>query len=244
MAVDYKTYVLSPAETAVCALAGAAAAGAGAQILFGHAAVSLVSAVAAVPAAIAAGRNILKKRSLRKLLMQFRDMLDAMKASVSSGRNLYGAVSDCIRDTESLHGKNGMIVSELKQISDGMRNGADPGDLFRDLAERSGLEDVADFAGILGVTAKTGGDIRRTVSECRDVICAKIRTEAAIRATVASNKNELYVMSLMPFAVSAVLKAGGTPAADGASGLAFRVAAVAIYLSAFAVGMKITDVKV
>ena len=63
---------------------------------------------------------------------------------------------------------------------------------------------------------------------------------------MASGKNEMYVMSVLPFAVVAMMKTLGNEALTGNSllNVGVKIAALCLFAAAFAVGKKITDITV
>ena len=243
---DYSVYKMSAGEGIAGFAAGAAAGFAAVFVFFGS---WIVSAVSAIPAGIAGffiARHILIKKRRRRLLVQFKDMLESLSASFLSGRNIWGAFDDAFSDIRQEHGSDALMTRELLFITSGVKNGIRIEELLSDLAVRSGEADIRNFADTFSACVASGGDLRQTVAFSRDIIGEKISVEMEIEAAVASGRNELNILSFMPFAVVLMLKTLGNEAVSGntALNIAIRIAAAVIFVCAYLLGRRITDIKI
>ena len=232
------------ALTLLCALAGFAAGYLGSVILIssGFPLISIIAGAAAaffLPGRISSLR---KRRERRIFLRSFCDMLNSMSASFASGRNLNGALTDTEADMARLYGHDCLIAPELSRIGDGLRNGGNITVLLSEFADRTGFDDVKLFSDTVGASLASGGDLGATVAFCREIICEKISSEQEIEAAVSSGKNELMIMSVMPFAVSALT--GVSFESEGRLRLIAGLAAAAVFAAAIAIGRKIINIKV
>ncbi len=228
----------------LCAFGGFAAGYCGSVILI-SAGFPLISVIAGVAGAVLLPRAVsaMRERKERRIFLRsFCDMLNSMSASFASGRNLIGALADTESDMTRLYGPDCVIAAELGRIRDGLRNGGNVTLLLSEFASRTGFEDVKLFSDTVGASLASGGDLGATVAFCREIICEKISSEQEIEAAVSSGKNELLIMSVMPFAVSALT--GVSWGSEGRLRLIAGLAAAAVFAAALAVGRKIINVKV
>ena len=110
----------------------------------------------------------------------------------------------------------------------------------------SELRCVADFAVTMNVSLRSGGDLKAAAADCRDILNGKIDTEMEIMAAVASGRNELNILSVMPFAVTTVLRLMGSSELSDNSPLnvAVKTGALALFAVAYVIGLRITDIQV
>ena len=80
---------------------------------------------------------------------QFRDMLESMNVAMRAGSTEVRALESSRDDLKLLYSENSDIVREVDYILAAYNNGGIPlRKLFRDFADRSGLEDIESFASI------------------------------------------------------------------------------------------------
>jgi len=191
-------------------------------------------------------KQMLLERRKRRLLLEFRDLLDSLHGSFSSGKNLFGALSDTVSDMTELHGKKSMIAYETEIICDGIKNGQKPDELFCDFAKRSGCDDIRTFADTLRAAVVCGGNLRRTVSNCREIIGDRISVEKQIEDQLMKNKYELYILAVLPFVAVVVMRFLGNEICNTSdfSSIAIKTIAMLIFAFALYLGKKISSVKV
>ena len=74
-------------------------------------------------------------------------------------------------------------------------------DLFQNLADRSGLEDIRNFAMVYSVIEGRSDRFGEVLMSTRDIISNKIEIESQIDATITSAKNETNTMLIMPIII-------------------------------------------
>ena len=88
--------------------------------------------------------------------------------------------------------------------------------------------------------------MKKIVADTRDIISDKIEIEMEIQTTVASNRNEINIMSVMPFVVIAMMGTlGQSDITDNTPvNIAVKIIALIMFVIAYVLGRKITDIKV
>ena len=211
-------------------------------ISFDYPFISAAGGIAAAFFAPKAVLSALNARRERRVQREFCDMLNSMSGSFSSGRNLVGALADTEADMRRLYGADCGTLREVALIREGLRNGEDIASLLSDFASRSGLAEARTFAETVAACVRTGGDLGATVSYCREIITDRIRTEQQIAGMLASGRNEVRIMAVMPFAVSALT--GGLWTAESSLRLAAGLSAGALFAAAYFLGRRIVNVTV
>lgn len=244
---DYHVYDMTRKDVVVAFVIGAAAAVLVSWLFFYNV---VVSAVAASVAGILA-QNIYREHKLEKrkksLLLQFKDLLEALTSSYSAGKNTLEAFTDAENDMEQIYGADADIVNELGIIVGGMRNNLNIEDLLMNFADRSGLDDVRNFADVFRVAVRQGANIKDIIFSTRDIISDKIEIEMEINTIMSGNKNELKIMMIMPLIIIVSLggMGSGMSAANNTPGnVVIKLVALGLFGLAYYLGRKFTSIEI
>lgn len=191
-------------------------------------------------------REYRKKKQAEELRNQFKDLLESLTSSYSAGQNTVEAFTDAYSDMVSIYGENADISAEIQIICTGLRNNINIEELLLDFAKRSGLDDAMSFANVFEVCNRQGGDLKRIVSETREIINDKIEIEMEIETMLSGSKNELNIMMVMPVIIVVMLKGLGTTmaGANTPATVLVKIICIGIFGLAYVMGRKITDIKI
>ncbi len=191
-------------------------------------------------------REFKKKKQLNELRTQFKDLLESLTSSYSAGQNTVEAFRDAVSDMTSIYGDDADIVHEVKIISTGLRNNINIEALLLDFAGRSSLDDVMSFANVFEICNRQGSDLKRIVSDTREIINDKIEVEMEIETMIAGSKNELNIMMVMPVIIVIMLKGLGSTMAgsNNAATVLVKLVCIGIFALAYVMGRKIIDIKI
>lgn len=243
---DYGVYHLTKIEILISIILGFAAFSLGMMVMFGSSVFAVICGIAGSAAGIYLGKKIFKARRDKLILLQFRSFLDALSNAFSAGCNMYAAINESYQSLKFVYGENAIMSKEVKIIRDGINNGYTVEELIDDWQKRMHTDCISDFADTMTVALRSGGNLGRAAADCREILTEKIETEMEIRASVASGRNELNILSAMPFVVTAVLRFMGSDALNENSvlNIGVKIAALAVFCTAYFIGWKITDIKV
>ena len=189
-------------------------------------------------------QEYLKKKRLKKLLLEFKDLLETLTASYSAGQTTAKAFSDAMNEMSDLFGEGADIVNELKMINVGLQHNYNIEDLLLNFAQRSGLDDVDSFANVFEVCNRKGGNLKQIVGETRSVINDKIEIEMEIQTMVAASKNELNIMMVMPFIIMLTMRGlGDSMTVNSIVNIIVKFVALGIFVAAYVVGIRLVDIK-
>ena len=190
-ATDYTRCPLSPAEhilNGVLAMVGGFLVG---FIFYRSVLLSLIAGLVAVPAIVALLAGRATKKRLLNLRGQFRDMLESMNVAMRAGSTEIRALESSRDDLKMLYSEQSDIVREVDYILAAYNNGGIPlRKLFRDFADRSGLEDVESFASIYEVIEGKSSRSSEILRQTQQVITDKMEIEAEIETMITSTKSE------------------------------------------------------
>lgn len=243
---DYHVYQMSPVETVTGFAIGAAAAAIAAHIMFATPVVDLIIGVMVGFYFISVYKEHLRMKRQKLILTQFRDLLDSLSNSFSAGKNTPDAFSDAYNDLLLTYNKQTPLVKELSIVLSGLYNNYVIEDLLKDMAKRCDVDDMNSFAETFAVCNRLGGNMKKVVSESRDIINDKIEVEMEIQTTVTAGKNEINIMSVLPFLVVAMMGTLGNSAitANTPLNVIVKIIACVLFYTAYKAGRKITNIKV
>lgn len=191
-----------------------------------------------------------KKRYLEKrsgvLKRQFRDMLESLTASFSSGSNVQHAFESAYVDLKMQYGEKDYIVLEMEEIINGMRQNINIEVMLQDFGNRSGNEDIVSFADVFSICYRKGGNMNFVIHRTHSVISDKMAVSDEIETKLTSNKMQHNVMSVMPIVVVAMLRfTNQSFAANFATltGVLVNTVAIGIFVGAYIYGNKIVAMK-
>ena len=149
----------------------------------------------------------LAEKRRKRLREEFKDVLYSYSASFAAGRNVAEAGMEAVSTLGSLYGAGSLMSPELRYISDGItRTGMSETEGWLDLAYRSGVEDIRDFAAVFAACREAGGNSIRAVDRAARMIGEKITAENEIRSMTAQKKSEGRIIGAMPLVMLAFLR--------------------------------------
>ena len=143
-------------------------------------------------------RNRCLRQRKKQLRVQFRDAMQSITAALQAGYSIENATREALVDMQNMYGETGMISRELQGIYEALRNSRTPEEMFSDFGERSGLEEISDFAEVFEIAKRSGGDLPGVIRVSTETISGKIETEGEIETAIASKRMEGRIMDLLP----------------------------------------------
>lgn len=244
---DYHIYHMTKKDMLIACMLGAGAAAGVSWLFFNNVVVSVMAAAATGVLAQSVYQGYRLEKRKRNLLLQFKDLLEALTSSYSAGKNTLEAFTDAENDMEQIYGADADIVKELAIIVGGMRNNINIEELLMNFADRSGLDDVRNFADVFRVAMRQGANIKDIIFSTRDIISDKIEIEMEISTIMSGNKNELNIMMIMPLVIIVSLggMGSGMTAADNTPlNILIKVIALGMFVLAYCLGRKFTKIEV
>lgn len=196
--------------------------------------------------------NIHKKKSIsdrkNKLRLQFREMLEAMTVAARASNNDINSLQSAYKDLLLIYGEKADIIIEIEHIIKSYNNNIQLKDLYEDFAIRTGIDDIESFANIYASIQGRSDRTDEIMENTTKIISDKIMIEDEIRTMVSAARSEQSVMFLMPILIVAVMNfsSGGFMDVLHTTIIGKMISSVAIivFVSAYLLSLKITDLKV
>lgn len=260
--LDYKVYVLGKIEKIFVSLVAFIAGGLTGMVFYtglfkvdGYATKAtylsnFIFFVAAGGIAIKLAMPIYRKASLEKrknvLKLQFRDFLESLAASFSSGSNVHSSFESALQDLRMQYDDKDYIVKEVQEIVDGAGQNISIETMLKSFADRSGNDDILSFTEVFEICYRKGGNMKAIVNNTYHIISDKISISEEIETKLTSNKLQHSVMSVMPIAVVGLLRLTNESFAESFTtpvGVIVNTIAIGIFIAAYKYGNKIVDIK-
>jgi len=190
-------------------------------------------------------RKALLKKRKRILLLQFSEMLSSLANSFSSGCNIYEAYTEVYHDMCQQFLPSAMISKEIETIVLGLQNNITIDVLLKDFANRSNLLDIENFVSTFSVAVRLGGDLKKVITQTRNLIGAKIDISMDIEVSIAEKKGELNMLMVMPLVVVMMISMLGSHevVANTPVNIIVKVIAILLFGSAYWLGQRIINIK-
>jgi len=188
----------------------------------------------------------IKKRIL-KLRVQFFDLLEALSVAMRAGNPMLRSLQSARVDLLLIYPQNSDIITELDIIIGRFNNAVPLSEAFSDLAERSGLEDVASFASIYATIEGKSGRADEIVRETQKIIADKMEIEMEIDTLMTAARSEVNIMLMMPLVILSIIGYAGAGFMDAiyttGTGRIVSTAGLAVFILSFILARKFSNVK-
>ncbi len=146
-------------------------------------------------------RKSLCEKRKHRLLLEFRDALGILTSFLSAGYSIENAFSASVPELRHLFGEKSLVLPEFLLIVRGLQLNKTVEELLLNFAERSGLDDIGNFAEVFIVAKKSGGELTKIIQHTSDVIRDKLTITEDILTMNAAKRYEQRIMNLVPFLI-------------------------------------------
>lgn len=148
------------------------------------------------------GQRKKRARQQRQQLMeQFKDALVMAGQAMEAGYSVENSFLESYEPLKERYGEEADMVKELHRIKQGLHLNLKIEELLLDLAERSNLEDVKDFAVVFAQAKRGGGNLAYIMGRTIGMIKDKIELQKEIQIMLSGKKYEQRIMSMVPLGI-------------------------------------------
>ena len=208
---------------------------------------AIVGFIAAIPMERIYAKSTIKKR-LKSLRLQFKDFLSSMSVAARAGNVEIKAIKSALEDLKMTYADDSDIVREVENIVlQYEKGGIELKDLFDNLADRSDIEDIKNFATIFKAIDGKNDRFGDVVCQTEEIIGQKIETEMEIETVITGAKTETMTMLFMPILVVGAMSVMGGGFMDTLfttwfPGHLAATVALIIFVISFLLMVKSTDI--
>lgn len=204
-----------------------------------------------LPLSVPVYRHAMRRRRQKEervLLLQFQELLGSLLTGIRAGYSAENAFRESWQDMAFLYGEESRICRELVRINAGVANHIPLEHLLLEFADRSGAEEIREFAEVFSIAKRSGGNLPTILERTIHIIQEKIGTENEIQILLSSKRMESGIMDAVPFVLAGYLSVTSPgffdPLYGTARGIAVTSGCLVLYLAALVLSEKITDIQV
>lgn len=192
-------------------------------------------------------QHTVEKRQ-KELRLQFKEFLESMSVAAGAGNVEIQAVRSALKDLKIAYNENADMVKEIEYVLlQYEKGGRKLKDLFWELAERSGLEDIKSFAAVYAVIEGKSDRFGEILLQTQAIIGDKIEIEQEIQTVITSAKSETNMMIVMPIIIVIAMSKMGDGLLDALfTTMAGHIAATVsllIFIASYLYALKASDIK-
>ncbi len=139
-----------------------------------------------------------EKRRQRKRRENFRRLLLSLETALEAGYSLENTLEIAEGDLTLVYGSGNEIVRYVTEIRQKTGIGTPVWKAFQEYAEEVEIEEAQEFAQVLRIQQRTGGDLIRTVRKAAERLQQSLGLQQEIETTLSEKQLEQRIMTLMP----------------------------------------------
>lgn len=188
-------------------------------------------------------------RQKQELLVQFKEALYVISASLTAGKSVEMAFRTALTDLRLLYADpDTPILKELEIIVRKMELNGTIEEALIHFSRRAHLEDVSSFTEVFVTCKRRGGNLVEVIKNTSDTIADKIRTREEIETLVTEKRFEQKVMNAMPIVMVFILNSSSpefmVPVYTTVLGRLGMTLAVALFAGAYVLSDRIMQIEV
>lgn len=189
----------------------------------------------------------LSDKRKNELTMQFKEFCLSLCAQLMAGYSIENGMRETYQELLQMYGKNSYICRELEVILAKLKINVVIEVCFSDFAERSNIDEIKLFAEIIKIAKRSGGDMIEVVRSAADSISRKLEVEREICVILNAKKYEQMIMNVVPLFIVVYVNITSPGVMkvmyETAMGRIIMTICLGLYIFAFLLGMKITDIE-
>lgn len=190
----------------------------------------------------------LAKNCREELAMEFKEFILALSASLRGGYSAENAIALAQKDLAFIYTEKSFMINECMHMQQQLSNNKPLEQLLTEFAERSGQEDIRDFAAVFALAKRSGGNMGGIIRNTAEIIGEKIEAKREIRLLYAGRRMEQNIMNLVPVAIIVYIRITTPDYFDymyrTPLGMLVMSICLSVYAIAYMLSVKIMDIEV
>ncbi len=181
-------------------------------------------------------------------LIQFKDFIQALGASLSTGYSMENSLGEAKKDLILQYGEDSQVIKGIKKMELQLQMNLPLQSAWKSWAEELQLAEVDQFSKILMIQKRVGGDSVDVVKKSIRNISDRIEVQQEIELSIASKKFEFHIMSGIPIGIIVYMRVAFDGFLDilygNILGVGIMSTALVLYIGAYLWGRSIVDIEV
>lgn len=183
-----------------------------------------------------------------RLNLQFRDAMTAVAAALEAGYSVENSFGEAIGDLKLMYEQKSDIIREFELITQKLRVNIPIEDILSDFANRSGVEDIENFAEIFCAARRSGGNFIKVIRHTSKNIGDKIEVKREILTMMTGKRLEARIMSLIPAGIIMYLWLFSPGYLDclygNFKGVVYMSVMLILYMASYLLSVRIMQIQV
>ena len=183
-----------------------------------------------------------KKEEFRE---QFRESIQTLSAILKVG---YSAIRETWKEICPIYKKKTRIIKEYETMVHQLDLNMTAEEVMKQFADRVKEKDVENFVTVFGAAKRLGGDSIAIIRHAADAIGEKMEVEREIQVMLTSKKLEFKIMCVIPFVIILYMRSAFPEFMavlyGNLAGTLFMTICLMVYLTAYQLGKKMTQIEV
>ena len=142
-------------------------------------------------------KSLIQKRK-KTLEAEFKEAILVLASLLSAGFSVENAVKEAVVELRLLYDKEVLIIKEFEYIQHRIYMKIPVEKAFEELGEKSHVEDIKNFARVLKLAKRSGGELVSIINHTANIIHDKIRIKEEIVTMTTAKRFEQKIMNLFP----------------------------------------------
>lgn len=185
---------------------------------------------------------------IRKMELQFRDMLTAVSDLMQTGYSIENAFIESYKEIVQIYGKNSMIGKEMRLIISRLKLNVNVEKIMEDFADRYDIDSIKTFYQTFSIAKRTGGNMREIIKNVCETISLKEEIKEEIKVSMNAKRLEQKVMMGIPIFIMLYVTFASPGFLDVMHktllGNIIMTGCLAAYVGSYVWGEKIIDVEI
>lgn len=207
---QYKEYHMKPDEFILTLLIAMGVCFCIGLIFYDHVIISLIFSLVGIFYIPVRKKEQLRKRK-ELLQIQFKDALYFLSVSLSAGKSLETALVETHKSLSGIYpDQDSDMLKELEIMNTRILMNEPVERVFYDLAERSMIEDIKNFADVIMISKRAGANLVEVIKNTSATIREKVEIKQEIETLLAGKRLEQKILTVMPFVMILFLKSSSS----------------------------------
>lgn len=184
----------------------------------------------------------------KETAIQFKDAILAVSVNQKAGYSVENSFKQAYEDMVLLYGRESMICRELYTMISGMSNNMVLEKMMYDFGQRSGVEEIIEFAQVFAEAKRNGGNLTEIIERSASIIAERVETEKEIQTLISARKMEQRIMNVVPFGILLYIGVSSKGFFDvlyhNPVGVIIMTACLIVYIAAVFLSRKIVSIEV
>ncbi len=193
-------------------------------------------------------KNKLVEKRKKELTSQFKEAITYISDSLEVGNSFENGIRETVTELKNNFGNSAYITREFIYIVKMLDNGQDTDVAFRELSQRTKIEDIKNFSDVCATCKKTSGDVRSVIRRTASIIRDKDETIKEVELMISDKKFEQMILNIVPLGLILMLSSTAwdfmEPVYTTGKGRITMTIALILYLISICISKKIMDIEV